>query len=245
MAERYRPQQADTLPTPTPSRMLSANAISRETGYGTGRIEAFSDGVFAIAITLLVLDLHLPGDEPAASGADLWAALLHLWPSYLAFVTSFVFIGIMWINHHRLFIHISRVDNALLLYNLLLLLGVTVLPFPTSLVARNLGHGGEGPAALVYNGLFVFIALAFNFLWRHAATGERLLEPDVDHAAVQRITRQYMFGPLLYLVTFALVWVSVPLSLALSLVLAAFFALPPPSMFAPLPPADPADEITP
>ena len=101
----------------------------------TARIEAFSDGVFAIAITLLILEIKIPG----AGSADLSRQLLRQWPSYVAFVISFAFIGIMWINHHRLFTHIKRANNVLLFLNLLLLLGVCAVPFPTAVLAQHFG----------------------------------------------------------------------------------------------------------
>src|SRR5262249_42578260 len=103
---------------------------SREELRESERLEAFSDGVFAIAITLLVLELKVPPRD-----ADLAAALLSGWPSYVAFLTSFATIGIMWLNHHRLFTTIRRVDHGTLVLNGLLLLGVTALPFPTAIVA--------------------------------------------------------------------------------------------------------------
>src|SRR5438270_13814781 len=99
----------------------------------TSRIEAFSDGVFAIAITLLILDVHVP----TISQGPLGAALRRQWPTYIAYLISFAFIGIMWVNHHRLFNHIRRSDNGLMFLNLLLLLGVSAVPFPTALLARG------------------------------------------------------------------------------------------------------------
>jgi len=102
----------------------------------TSRIEAFSDGVFAIAITLLILEIKVP---PPGSG-ELSLALARQWPSYLSFLMSFAFIGIMWINHHRLFTHIARSDDVLLILNLLLLLGVIVVPFPTAVLATHWGE---------------------------------------------------------------------------------------------------------
>jgi len=101
----------------------------------TSRLEAFSDGVFAIAITLLILEIKVP--PPGAAG-ELGPALARLWPSYLALVTSFANVGVMWINHHRLFGLIERTDEGLLGLNLLLLLGVTLVPFPTALLAEHL-----------------------------------------------------------------------------------------------------------
>src|SRR5512140_1574042 len=170
-----------------------------ETEKETGRVEAFSDGVFAIAITLLVLDLRLPQNVVDSSEAEFFQQLVRLWPQYLAFLGSFAFIGIMWVNHHRLFANITRSDNRLLLFNLLLLLGVTVVPFPTSLLAEKLdGQHGAGlqTAALVYSGLFVVIAIFFNLLWRYASGGGRLLDKNADPVVVRKITQQYMFGPI-------------------------------------------------
>ena len=107
----------------------------------TARIEAFSDGVFAIAITLLILEIRVPTAEN-----DLAAQLLKQWPSYVAFVLSFAFIGIMWINHHRLFTHIRRSNNTLMVLNLTLLLGVTAVPYPTAVLAQHLGRSGQRTA---------------------------------------------------------------------------------------------------
>src|SRR4051812_12235575 len=146
----------------------------------TQRVEAFSDGVFAIAITLLILDLHLSGDTGGLDNGELLAALVRLAPTYLAFLISFAFIGVMWINHHRLFTLIARTDTPLLLLNLLLLLGVTILPFPTALVSEHLFGPGQNTAAAFYNGWFTGIALVFNGLWHYAARGNRLLDVHTD-----------------------------------------------------------------
>jgi len=190
----------------------------------TARIEAFSDGVYAIAITLLILEVKIPQPGPA----PLSTQLLRQWPSYISFLISFAFIGIMWINHHRMFTHIKRSDNGLMLLNLLLLLGVTAVPFPTAVLAAHLGQPDQRTAALLYNGTYVFIAVAFNLLWRYAASEKRhLLARDFDADAVARITRQYSFGPVPYLACLALVWINVKLSLAANMALACFFALPP------------------
>ena len=190
----------------------------------TARVEAFSDGVFAIAITLLILEIKIP----APGSGVLAAQLVKQWPSYVSFLISFAFIGIMWINHHRLFTHIKRSDNGLLFLNLLLLLGVTAVPFPTAVLAVHLGQGDERAAALLYNGTYFFIAIFFNLLWRYAASDKtKLLAADVDRNAVHRITRQYAFGPVFYLICLGLSWVSVPASLAVNVGLACFFALPP------------------
>ena len=191
----------------------------------TARIEAFSDGVFAIAITLLVLDLRVPRD--LANGPALLGALIDQWPAYLAFVTSFAFIGIMWINHHKMFTLIKRADHGLLLLNSLFLLGVTFVPFPTALLAAYLPHGGRNVAALVFSGTYTVIAVFFNLLWRYASHRNRLLARTADPRAVSTITREYSFGPALYFISFILAFVSVAASLAMNLALAIFWALPP------------------
>ena len=190
----------------------------------TTRVEAFSDGVFAIAITLLILEIKVP----SPSSGPLAPQLIRQWPSYVSFVISFAFIGIMWMNHHRLFTHINRCDDLLLVFNLLLLLGVTAVPFPTSVLATHLGRPDQRAATILFNATYFFIAVFFNVLWRYAASTERgLLAPDVDMASVERISRQYAFGPMLYLICLGLAWVSVPASLLMNIALACFFALPP------------------
>jgi len=201
----------------------------------TSRIEAFSDGVFAIAITLLVLDLKVPHD---ASGADrLVQLLVAQWPAYLAFLTSFATILIMWINHHRIFTLIGRSDDRLLFYNGLLLLGVTLVPFPTSLVAEYLQRDGARAAALVFNGTYIFIALTFNLLWRTAAVEDRLLHHDADRRTVRAIFDAYRLGPVWYVLAFALALVTVTGSLLLNLALAVYFAWPASRTTAPPQPA--------
>ncbi len=190
----------------------------------TARIEAFSDGVFAIAITLLVLDMKVP--RALDDGRTLASALGAMWPTYLAFVTSFSTILIMWINHHRMFTLIGRADDRLMFYNGLLLLGVTIVPFPTALVAEYLRHDGQKTAAALYNGTFIFIAICFNLLWRTAAVGDRLLYAHASRQAVQRIFDAYRYGPLWYVIAFILAFVSVTASLVVNLALAIFFARP-------------------
>src|SRR5439155_2102750 len=129
-------------------------AAARRTPFGemsSARVEAFSDGVFAIAITLLVLDIHVPAPESVGDDG-LGAALAHAWPSYFAYLVSFLVIGIIWINHHSMFTMVRRVDRPVLFVNLTLLLFVSALPFPTKLLAEYLTEGGGSShvAAAVY-----------------------------------------------------------------------------------------------
>lgn len=190
----------------------------------TARLEAFSDGVFAIAITLLALEIRLPHGTP---GEHLGEALLRLWPAYLAFVTSFAIIGIMWLNHHRLFTLIARVDNRLMVINLLLLLAVTAVGFPTSLVAQYLGHPGEREATIAYQLVFILCSIGFNLLWRHISS--RRHEPSMlrvlqDHPEVVDIRNAYRWGPYGYLPCLAVAFWNPTVSVALNLALAVFWA---------------------
>ena len=190
----------------------------------TGRVEAFSDGVFAVAITLLALDLRVPHD--LADGRSLARALLAQWPAYLAFVTSFATIGIMWINHHRLFTLIRRTDNVLLVLNGLLLLGVTFVPFPTAVVAEYIPRRAGTVAAELFSGTYIVLAVLFNLLWRYSAGKNRLLDHRADPRAIEAITRGYALGPPMYFLSFVLAFVSVAASIAMNLLLAIFWALP-------------------
>ncbi|BDI33710.1 DUF1211 domain-containing membrane protein [Capsulimonas corticalis] len=195
----------------------------------TGRLEAFSDGVFAVAITLLVLDIHVPSLAVAAGGdpgAALLSALKSQWPSMAAYVISFLTILVMWINHNRLFEQIHRKDHQLLVYNGLLLMLVTLIPFPTALVAEYIRTPYAQTAAAVYCGLNVLMACAFNQLWSYAAKDGRLLAAEHDPHRVRHITQQYRFGPILYGAAFALAFVNVTVCVIMVAALAVFFALP-------------------
>jgi uncharacterized membrane protein len=202
-------------------------ALSTTDEKESGRVEAFSDGVFAIAITLLVLELKVPH---AGGAGGLAAALADQWPSYAALLISFATIGIMWLNHHRLFTLIRRVDTPVLLLNLWLLLGVAIVPFPTALIAGYLGHDGERLAAVVYAGNGLNIALAFWGLWMYSSSRARrpsLLRLPADHPQVRAIRAQYRFGPLFYVAAVALAVVNATAAMVLCGALALFFALPP------------------
>jgi len=197
----------------------------------TGRVEAFSDGVFAIAITLLVLDLKPAVDRwlEVHERDTLFEAMWGQWPVFLAFLISFALIGIMWLNHHRLFNLIRRIDHTLLILNLLVLLAATIVPFPTALLGAY-SNSNEferfRDAALIYNGTFLLVAIGYNALWRYAIHSHRLLDQHVDMQAVKRLERQYLFGPLLYVVAFAIAWFSPEVSLGLNALLAIFYLLP-------------------
>jgi uncharacterized membrane protein len=192
----------------------------------TSRLEAFSDGVFAVAITLLVLTIKVDAPPKLLDDADLTTQLRGQWPMLLAFATSFFTIGIMWLNHHRLFKHIKRTDTGLLFINLVLLFIIVFVPIPTALLAEYLIRTDLHVAAILYNGTFLAMACCMNLLWHYASYRGRLLGKEPDLQAVMTIKRQYRFGPLLYLIAFGLAWINTPASIIFNLLLALVFAAP-------------------
>ena len=186
----------------------------------TARTEAFSDGIFAVAITLLALDLK----DPALGGGTLVQALLGQWPTFFAFVTSFVTILIMWVNHHNMFKAIHRIDKRLMFLNGLLLLFVVLTPFTTSLVAAHLLSDDAGTAAAIYAGTFFLLSLVWNSFWRYAS-GHGLFAGGVAEGHVRVVARQYLVGPISYGSAFVVSFVSGLLSVAVVLAVAGFFAV--------------------
>jgi uncharacterized membrane protein len=194
--------------------------------YEPVRLEAFSDGVFAIAITLLVIEIKVPHHDAIAAAGGLWPALGRLWPSYLAFAISFLTIGIMWANHHAISHYVRRVDRPYVLATVLLLLAIAFVPFTTAVLAEHVADPHARTAATVFYGAwFVFTAVAFNVVWWTGIRGRRLLGADVHEAGLQIITRRYRLGPVWYLVSVGLALLNVWLALAVHAALAALFAL--------------------
>ena len=188
----------------------------------TARIEGFSDAVFAIAITLLGIDLKVP--PPGTPGLS--AHLIAQWPQYLSFLSSFGTIAVAWLYHHKLFTVIRRADHGLLLLNCALLLGVTVMPYPTRMLTEYIGNPDARIAAMLKAGLFGATAILFNVLWKHASAQGRLLDPRADPHTIGIISRQVAVVPYLYVASFLLASVSAFASTVLNLVLVVFFAMP-------------------
>jgi len=188
----------------------------------TTRLEAFSDGVFAIAITLLVLEIRLPPQTEIEHAGGLARTLLALWPSYAGYVVSFVTIGIMWANHHEVIKLMSGVDHGLIVWNLLLLMAISFTPFPTAV------HPGwdRNVAVAFYCGSFTLTALFYNLLWRNASRQRRLIRPHVSDERVRAISRAYAPGTFIYGAATAIAFVSVPAALAIVGGLALFYILP-------------------
>jgi uncharacterized membrane protein len=186
----------------------------------TGRVEAFSDGVFAIAITLLILSV---GIEQSPRG-DLGTYLVDLWPAYAAYAVSFLTIGIMWVNHHLLFDNFARVDRPMLLLNILLLMLIAFVPFPTHVVAEFArSEVDRRNAALLYGLTMTITAILFLALWMYGS--RRLLRADADPQVVSGITRSYLPGAPLYATATLLAFASSIGSLIMFAAIALFYAL--------------------
>jgi uncharacterized membrane protein len=188
----------------------------------TSRIETFADGVFAIAATLLILNVDAQISEDVH---DLGTELLHIWPSYLAYAVSFVTIGIMWINHHTVMSQIDRTDRRFLVATVGLLLCIAFVPFPTRLVAEHIRGDGAQDAALAYGFTMVATAIMFSVTWFYASRGKRLLRPDADPAIVTGISRSYLPGPGIYLAATLIAFASPTTSVVLFMAIALFYVI--------------------
>lgn len=191
----------------------------------TNRLEAFSDGVMAVAITLLVLDIHVP---PPGGRASLAHNLAQLWPNYAAYAISFLTIGIIWINHHVMISRLKAADHAILVLNLLLLMCIVLLPFSTSLMSTYLREShGQHLAAAVYGGMLLVMSLLFTALLRHVLFAKaRLLSTQLPAERRRQIWLRSAGGVPPYMIATALAAVSPYATLIISGLLAAFYALP-------------------
>jgi uncharacterized membrane protein len=184
----------------------------------TNRLEAFSDGVFAIVITLLVLDLRLPAELP---GEGLWLRLTHIWPKVTTYAFTFVIVGIYWVGHHGLFHLIKRIDKTLMWLNIYLLMAISFMPFPASLLGQN--H--LDPTAIrFYVGTLLVIGSGFIALWTYAVSHS--VDRHLDPAIRRTIWWRVLLAPAIYLVDYGISFWSPPTSLAL-LVLVPLIYIPP------------------
>jgi uncharacterized membrane protein len=188
-----------------------------------GRLEAFSDAVFAIAITLLIVEVHVPEVE---EGESLARALGDQWPQYAAYAISFMVIGIIWLNHHHVVTEVATVTRRLVLVNLALLGAVAFLPFPTALLADYLTVGGDRArvAAGVYTASMLVTSTCFFLLWRHIVRA-RLHDDELDAEGLRWRTRRAAVGPVVYTALLPVALVSAPLVLALHAGVGLFYAM--------------------
>lgn len=181
--------------------------------YKPERLVAYSDAIFSIALTLLVIELRLPED---LSGG-LLPAVAGLWPQLLSTLISFLIITVVWFNHHEMFHHVQAIDYRAIIFNTLLMLNIVLIPFAASLLGRCFGLAGlDAKLACFGYGLWIAVGgIPFNLLWGHVARRPELLRPEADPALVARLRRHYRMGPFLYAAaaagSFAGVWVGVGL----------------------------------
>lgn len=190
----------------------------------TLRTEAFSDGVFAIVVTLLALEIRVPSHETTEAAGGLLNALAENWPSYLAFTISFVTVLILWVNHHQLFKLFQRTDHFFRILNGLLLMMITLVPFSSALLTDYISQEENAKiAAMVYAGNFALIAAFWNILWFYGIRPGRLLDPKTPQELLDSISRAYLFSTPLYITATLLALIHVALSIGVVAGLAVFY----------------------
>jgi uncharacterized membrane protein len=201
----------------TPRRGGTIGAVSK------ARVETLSDGVFAIAITLLVLTIAQPDRYD-----NLGQQLADRWPAFAAYVVSFAVIGIMWFNHHSIFVHFDRVDRGFVYLNLLLLMTIVFIPYPTGIFGQALRQGaGAQTAAVVYSIVMAVNAYVWSALWIYSSRGRRLLSPQFPEEQRTIATVLFSLGSVLYTITVGIAFISAYACLAVHGLLAIYYALDP------------------
>jgi len=191
----------------------------------TSRVEAFSDGVFGIALTLLILGIKVPDLNNFASNDKLFRSLINLWPSYFAFILSFTAVLIMWINHHGFFKYLKRIDSAFLFANGFLLLTVTFINFPTAVLAKYFDTPAFNIASAFYCGSMVLISVSYNLLWFSSAYKRKLIKDEISDALIIKIRNAYWFGFFVYLTAFIISFFFPFLGLSISISLWIFWII--------------------
>lgn len=201
---------------------MTADESTAREAKETARLETFADGVFAIAITLLVLEIHIP-----ATGEDLIDGLLAQWPSFAAYVTSFLGIGVMWVSHHQMFASIQRTTPSFLFLNVLFLLPVAFIPYPTAVVAQHiLEPDSRTVAVLLYGAVSTVVAVMFNVLWAYAIRGNLIVGGRAGEAVARTVARGFRLGPFVYLAATLIALVNPIVSMAMFAGLAVYWMLP-------------------
>ncbi len=193
----------------------------------THRLESFSDGVFAIAITLLILQFKVP-DKGDLAHQSLSRYLLNLWPNYFAYIFSFIIIGIYWANHHYIFKLYVKTNHVFNIINILFLLTVAFLPFPSALFGEYINDPSERKVTVLFYAIGIFLpAVTWFAMWLYASHGKRLLDPRLDERFIARLTKQFLLSNLLYLTAIGFALFSPLASVALTVLLTLLYLLPP------------------
>ena len=190
-------------------------------GLSTQRIQSFSDGVFAIVITLLIMDLKVP-QSAGETAVVLAGHLFELWPKLLSYVLSFLVVGVYWVAHHHVFYYICRVDRISLWLNIFFLMSVAFVPFPTALLGE---YSGNQLAVIIYGVNVMVTRLLLLALWLHAATNHRLIDPELAPLAIRRLTLLILVPVGIYLLAIALSFLSTQVSLVLYFLVPVVFSI--------------------
>jgi uncharacterized membrane protein len=204
------------------SRREVAVTTSENRGVPVGRIEALSDGVFAIALTVLVLNIQIPESDPAGP-AELAAKLALLWPKFASYVMSFIMLGVLWIGHHFQFIYVRRSDRILLWINLLFLLAITFLPFATGVLAN---YYRVPLAVLLYGGTLFVAGTTLLGHWIYATRERHLVRGDTPAEVIASIRRRLLFGLSVYVSATAAGWIDTRISIAMFVLMPLFYLVP-------------------
>jgi uncharacterized membrane protein len=190
---------------------------------GRNRIEALTDGVFAVAMTLLVLDIKVPEFQESLTAAELAAKLFALWPKFLSYTISFVILGVYWVGHHVQLSFIRRADRPLLWINIFFLLWVALVPFSTALLSE---YPKTQLAIGVYGANLIAIGLTLAFHWGYATSGYRHVDPDIHPGLVRAAMVRTLIGPFIYIIAIGLSFLRAEVSLALYALVPVLYILP-------------------
>ncbi len=190
------------------------------------RIEAFTDGVFAIAITILVLELKLPQLVHTANlNQDLWKAIANQWPKFLSYMISFGIVGLYWVGHHLMFHYIKHTDRMFLFLNNLYLMVIAFMPFPAALLGQ---YSDSRTAIIVYAGTLITAGLLYNLLWRYASRHRRLVDERMSDRLIHLVNKIILAAPMIYLIAIALAFIHPRASLILFVVTPLLYIVPGP-----------------
>jgi len=194
-----------------------------EGGLTKSRIEALADGVFAVAMTLLVFEIKVPGPAQEAGAVDLARHLASLWPNFVSYAISFFVLGIYWVGHHNQFHFIRRSNRPFLWLNIVFLFFVTLIPFSAALISS---HFDEPIAIAFYGGNLIAVGLVLYAVWAYATRGRRLVDKDLPREAVHRASRRILIAPCVFVVAIALGFFNTKASLILYAATASYYFFP-------------------
>jgi uncharacterized membrane protein len=202
-----------------------ANSMERPTheGLKSSRIEALTDGVFAVIMTLLILDLRVPEIAAAQVAAKLPAALLALWPKLFSYALSFVMAGVFWVGHHNVLHFVRRSDRVFLWINILFLMTITFIPFSASLIGR---YPRSRVAVVLYGANLIASTLTLYLTWRYPLSGHRLVDPDVDPEVIRGGSQRILIAPVVHSVGILAALIRPELGLAIFVLAPAVWIFP-------------------